>query len=178
MFYRYHPGWRRMRWHMACAAGAADSMGHYADDRADDTHLRGRRRDRNAERASWRHAWGHASWSSGPMFGVRRPLRKLTWRLDLDDQQAQRLADVLNRLKTAYGQADLDRQRANADVAALFDEDQFSASAASAAMEHRLRATADLSEELKRAFARIFEVLDANQRREFARMIRAGEIGF
>ena len=38
--------------------------------------------------------------SHGSSFGVRRPLRYLSHKLDLDDSQTRRLAAVLNQLKT------------------------------------------------------------------------------
>ena len=46
------------------------------------------------------------TWAAGPMFGVRRPLRHLTWKLDLTEGQIRELAGVLDRLKTAYAQRD------------------------------------------------------------------------
>ncbi len=47
----------------------------------------------------------------GP-FGVRRPLRFLAWKLQLDDGQISQLAAILNELKTERGQAEVDDRRA------------------------------------------------------------------
>ncbi|MEO0813132.1 MAG: hypothetical protein AAFY60_09740, partial [Myxococcota bacterium] len=47
-------------------------------------------------------------WASGPGFGVRRPLRFMAHRLDLDDEQVGVLAAILNDLKTERAQAAVD----------------------------------------------------------------------
>ena len=60
------------------------------------------------------------SWSSGPTFGIRRPLRHLAWKLNLSEAQVRDVVDVLDRLKTAYNQARLDQDRSTSDVAAAF----------------------------------------------------------
>ena len=44
-------------------------------------------------------------------FGVRRPLRFLAWRLQLDDAQVTTLAAILNELKTERAQAAVDDRR-------------------------------------------------------------------
>src|SRR5258708_12340914 len=60
-------------------------------------------------------------------FGVRRPLRFLAYKLDLDDRQVTALARILDELKTERAQAEVDRRRtvsAFADALAgdAFDE--------------------------------------------------------
>src|SRR4030095_15393949 len=81
------------------------------------------------------------SWSSGPMFGVRRPLRHLAWKLNLDEDQVRKLVDILDKLKTGYAQARLARARSTSDVAALFSAAEFDTDRASAAVGMRTRAT-------------------------------------
>src|SRR5262245_56555099 len=54
----------------------------------------------------------------GGGFGVRRPLRFLAHKLDLDDRQVAELAKVLDELKTERAQAEVDRRRT---VAAFAD---------------------------------------------------------
>ena len=50
-------------------------------------------------------------------FGVRRPLRFLAYKLELDDQQIGELARILNALKTERAQAEVDARRAMAGLA-------------------------------------------------------------
>ena len=143
---------------------------------------------------AWRHAyaagyWHHAcreranesktrnqmfSWSSGPMFGVRRPLRHLAWKLNLNEDQVRGLVDILDRLKTAYGQARLDRQRATSDVAAAFGNDTSDDAQMRSALESRTRATDALNKELLTALEALYALLNAEQRREFAYLLRSG----
>src|SRR5258706_12358795 len=47
-----------------------------------------------------------AEFSSGASFGVRRPLRFLAWKLELDEKQTVELAKVLAELKTERAQAE------------------------------------------------------------------------
>ena len=50
-------------------------------------------------------------------FGVRRPLRFLAHKLDLDEKQITELARILDELKTERAQAAVDDRRALADFA-------------------------------------------------------------
>src|SRR5207244_3357986 len=69
----------------------------------------------------WKHGRRGRSWG-GPSeemdddfgtggFGVRRPLRFLAHKLDLDDRQVAALARILDALKTERAQAEVDRRR-------------------------------------------------------------------
>lgn len=114
------------------------------------------------------------SWSSGPTFGVRRPLRHLAWKLNLSEAQIRDVVDVLDRLKTAYNQARLDQDRSTSEVAAAFTETAFDADRVTAALANRTRATEVLNADLLEATRRIFELLNEEQRREFAYLLRSG----
>lgn len=114
------------------------------------------------------------TWATGPMFGVRRPLRHLVWKLHLDETQTRSLVEVLDRLKTAYGQAKLDRDRSTSELATLMSGDAFDSDRASGALQHRVDATQALNQELLAATKAIFAMLDAEQRREFAYLLRSG----
>src|SRR5262245_16435497 len=50
-------------------------------------------------------------------FGVRRPLRLLAYKLDLDAEQVSELARILNELKTERAQAEVDDRRTVATFA-------------------------------------------------------------
>ena len=114
------------------------------------------------------------SWSSGPTFGVRRPLRHLAWKLKLNEAQIRDVVDVLDRLKTAYNQARLDQDRSTSEVAAVFSAAAFDSDRVNAALATRTQATEVLNGELLGAVRRIFELLNEEQRREFAYLLRSG----
>src|SRR5579864_9463526 len=50
-------------------------------------------------------------------FGVRRPLRFLAYKLELDDRQVAELARLLDELKTERAQGEVDDRRTLADFA-------------------------------------------------------------
>jgi hypothetical protein len=114
------------------------------------------------------------TWSSGPTFGVRRPLRHLAWKLNLSEAQIRDVVDVLDRLKTAYNQARLDQDRSTSEVATVFAAAEFDAERVTAALATRARATEVLNLDLHAATRRIFELLNEEQRREFAYLLRSG----
>ena len=114
------------------------------------------------------------TWSSGPMFGVRRPLRQLAYKLQMSDEQLRTLVEVLDRLKTGYGQSKLDQDRSVSDIAAVFSGVAFDNDRASAALDSRTRAAQTLNQELLAAMQQIFELLNEAQRKEFAYLLRSG----
>ncbi len=57
---------------------------------------------------------------NGAGFGVRRPLRFLAYKLELDEQQVAELAKILDELKTERAQASVDDRRSLADFAEAF----------------------------------------------------------
>lgn len=145
---------------------------------------------------AWRHAYAHSgccrsagqrsearerlrdamfSWGTGPMFGARRPLRHLAWKLNLDEAQIRDIVEVLDRLKMAYGQARLDRDRSTSEIASVFGGEQFDVERASAALAARTRASEALHQEQLASMRRMFEVLNPDQRRDFAYLLRSGE---
>src|SRR5215813_4880563 len=63
-----------------------------------------------------RGPWGRGErWAGGGEhggeFGVRRPLRFLAYKLELDEKQVGDLARILNELKTERAQGDVDGRR-------------------------------------------------------------------
>jgi hypothetical protein len=116
------------------------------------------------------------TWSQGPTFGVRRPLRYLAFKLDLSEEQVRDVAEVLNRLKTARGQSQLDWERSVADAADAFASGTFDESKAKDALTRRVRSTETLNDELLTALRKIHAILHEDQRREFAYLLRSGGI--
>jgi Spy/CpxP family protein refolding chaperone len=112
----------------------------------------------------------------GGSFGVRRPLRFLAQRLDLDDAQVEELAAILNDLKTERAQAAVDNRRAVggfADVIAgeTFDEGKIASVAA-----ERVKSAERLRDALVKALGRIHAALKQEQRAKLAYLIRTGAL--
>lgn len=133
---------------------------------------RKRRREAVAEKT------GMYSWNSGPMFGIRRPLRHLAWKLDLDESQVRELADILARLKTARSQARVDREASTTDVAQAFGTEGFDEERAGEALERRKASASAQEDSVLEALRRVHEILDEDQRAEFAYLLRSGHIEF
>src|SRR5262245_33456473 len=53
----------------------------------------------------------------GPMFGVRRPLRVMAHELELDDEQVEALARIIDELKTHRAQAAVDERKSIGGIA-------------------------------------------------------------
>lgn len=135
------------------------------------------RRARRALRDAWK-AQAYHSWHSGPALGVRRPLRYLAYKLDLDDAQLRELADILNRLKTARAQADVDWRRSTSDIAGALEAGEFDESAARSALDARGRSDETLRTETLDVLKRLHRLLDPEQRRELAYLVRSGTVSF
>jgi hypothetical protein len=106
--------------------------------------------------------------------GVRRPLRFLAWKLELDDEQLAEVARILAELKTERAQGEVDRARraaafADAVAGASFDRERAAGGAALHVAEaERLREVA------LAALAALHAALDEDQRRTLATLIRSG----
>ncbi|MCZ6887009.1 MAG: hypothetical protein O7H39_00835 [Gammaproteobacteria bacterium] len=127
-------------------------------------------------RRRWHHTEQRPMYSlgAGPMLGVRRPLRFLTWKLDLDDDQVHELAGVLRRLKTARAQAQVDWETSVADLADTFATTEFDSANTNDAIEGRKKSAAVLQDQVLAALQRLHGILDDDQRREFAYLLRSG----
>lgn len=145
----------------------------------------GRRWARAAERYEARLARGLRSEMRGSDaddffgagLGVRRPLRFLAWKLDLSEEQTAALARSLERLKLERAQAALDIRRAASALADALEGD-FTRAAAEAASEQRAAATRRVQEAVAKALEELHALLEPEQRRELAELIRTGAIRF
>lgn len=117
--------------------------------------------------------WHHGSSRS---FGVRRPLRYLTWKLDLDENQTRRMAAVLNSLKTEREQAALDEQRTTAELAKLMEGETPTLEEVREALGGRVAATEKLVDETAKAVVAIAGFLDEDQREEFIELLLTGTV--
>jgi Spy/CpxP family protein refolding chaperone len=133
----------------------------------------------------WGHGPGHHTWGGPEMegfeegfgsFGVRRPLRFLAHKLDLDDRQVAELARILDELKTERAQAEVDRRRTVAAFADALGADAFDAAKAAEGGDHRVQSAQRLRDAVLKALERIHAVLNADQRARLAYLIRTGTL--
>ena len=107
-------------------------------------------------------------------FGVRRPLRFLAHKLDLDEKQMTELVRILDELKTERAQAEVDDRRALAEFADAVGAEPFDVAKAASAGERRVQSATRLRDTLIRSLQQIHGLLTAEQRQRFAYLIRSG----
>lgn len=112
--------------------------------------------------------------SSG--FGVRRPVRFLTERLDLDDRQVAQLGRIIERIRIEREQAAVDLRRAAGELADALESSAFEDGAAEAAGQRRIDAAASVQKVVARSLRELHELLDGEQREELAALIRTGAV--
>ncbi|MEQ1504139.1 MAG: Spy/CpxP family protein refolding chaperone [Myxococcota bacterium] len=114
----------------------------------------------------------------GPGGGVRRPLRFLIDRLDLDDAQAAALSKVFDTLRLEREQAALDGRRTQSRLADALEADAFDRGAVEAAAEARVTAATRERDAVVAAVQQVHGLLNPEQRRKLAMVIRNGPFGF
>jgi Spy/CpxP family protein refolding chaperone len=114
----------------------------------------------------------------GGGWGVRRPLRFLAHKLDLDQKQIGEMARILDELKIERAQAEVDDRRARAEFADAVVGETFDADKATAAGERRVQSATKLREALIAALRGIHAVLRPEQRERFAYLVRTGTLAF
>jgi Spy/CpxP family protein refolding chaperone len=110
----------------------------------------------------------------GGSFGVRRPLRFLAYKLDLDEQQVGELARILDELKTERALAEVDRRRSLSAFADAVSGDAFDDARAKDAANARVATAERLRDAVTNALRRIHGLLDKDQRERLAYLIRTG----
>src|SRR5258708_2588473 len=136
-------------------------------------HSHGEWRGRDSGRRSWggpTEEMGDEPFDGG--FGVRRPLRFLAHKLDLDDRQVGELARILDELKTERAQAEVDRRRTLSAFADALSGAEFDAAKANEGGELRTKSAERLRDAVLKALRQIHGVLNADQRVRFAYLIR------
>ncbi len=124
----------------------------------------------NFQESRWHNRGG------GSSFGVRRPLRYLVHKLDLDESQTRKMAGVLNQLKTEREQAELDEKRTVAAMAHLLEEGTPSLDEVRVALSGRVKSAEHLREETAKALVAISNFLDDDQRDEFVNLLLTGSV--
>lgn len=107
-------------------------------------------------------------------FGVRRPLRFLAHKLDLDDGQVTELARILNDLKTERAQGAVDHRRSTSAIADAVSGEALDESKLGAAVTERVKTAERLRDAVVKAIGRIHAALKPDQRERFAYLIRTG----
>ncbi|HVZ87961.1 MAG TPA: Spy/CpxP family protein refolding chaperone [Polyangia bacterium] len=129
-----------------------------------------------------RHGHGHGGDDDGAegegfgggAFGVRRPLRFLAYKLELDEKQVTELARVLDELKTERAQAEVDRRRSLSGFADAVAGAEFDAARAKDAAALRVATAERLRDAVTAALGRLHALLDNDQRERLAYLIRTG----
>ncbi|HEY6148663.1 MAG TPA: Spy/CpxP family protein refolding chaperone [Thermoanaerobaculia bacterium] len=112
----------------------------------------------------------------GGSFGVRRPLRFLAYKLQLQEAQVAQLARILDEIKTERAQAAVDNRRALSAFADAIEGEKFDKPRAEAAAAIRLQTAERLREAVVTALGRLHELLDLEQRERLAYLIRTGTL--
>ena len=123
-----------------------------------------------------RFGGGHGDDFGGGAFGVRRPLRFLAWKLELEEPQVSELAKVLNDLKTERAQAAVDDRRSTSAFADGIAGEVFDETRVSEAASLRVKTAERLRDAVVTALRRIHAVLDPEQRERLAYLIRTGAL--
>jgi Spy/CpxP family protein refolding chaperone len=109
-------------------------------------------------------------------FGVRRPLRFLAHKLELGDEQVAELATILADLKTERAQAAVDYRRSTSSFADAVSNTAFDVEKANGAGDVRVKSAERLREAVVSALGRIHAVLDDEQRKKLAYLLRTGTL--
>jgi len=124
----------------------------------------------------WGHHGGGDDFGGGGAFGVRRPLRFLAYKLNLNEEQVAQLAKILDELKTERAQAAVDDRRVTSGFADALGLEQFDAVKAADAGALRVKTAERLRDAVLKALARMHTVLDSQQRAQLAYLIRTGAL--
>jgi Spy/CpxP family protein refolding chaperone len=119
---------------------------------------------------------GHGD--DGGSFGVRRPLRYLAHRLELDEKQTEELARILDELKTERAQVTVDERRAVSAFADALSGDALDSAKLGEAAASRVRSAERVRDAVVAALGRIHALLDPEQRKQLAFLIRTGAVQF
>lgn len=115
-----------------------------------------------------------AGFDEGGAFGVRRPLRFLAFKLGLDEAQTAELAAILDELKTERAQASVDHRRSVSAFADAVSSAAFDGGKAAEAGKLRVASAERLRTAVEQALARIHALLNEEQRKSFAYLLRTG----
>jgi Spy/CpxP family protein refolding chaperone len=113
---------------------------------------------------------------AGAVFGVRRPLRFLAHKLELDDAQAAQLARFLDELRIEHEQAAVDSRRATGALADAVEGETLDAAKLAHAAGVRVQSAERLRDAVVQAVTHIHALLAPAQRQRLAFLIRSGAL--
>ena len=119
------------------------------------------------------HGHGH-----GPGRGVRRPLRFLAWKLELEEDQLGEVARILGELKTERAQGEVDHAKGVAALADAVSAESFDAARAAEGAAFRVASAERMRGATVKALEGLHRMLSPEQRRTLAYLIRTGSISF
>ena len=120
------------------------------------------------------HHWPGDDVAGG--FGVRRPLRFLAWKLELDESQVEAFAAIINELKTERAQAAVDDRRALTLLADAAQAEVFDTVKAAEAAKLRTESEQRLQQKVADSLARMHALLATEQRARLAYLLRTGTL--
>ena len=178
-----HPGmyeWlrraRRVSHDFGASAGCGP-MGCGSESGRGGPHAREHWREHFAQaREHFAQAMDHDDDFGGGSLGVKRPLRFLAHKLELDDRQVGELAAILSDLKTERAQAAVDHRRSTAAFADSVASDAFDVSKVTQIASERVKTAERLRDALVTALGKIHALLSTEQRAKFAYLIRTGAL--
>ena len=112
----------------------------------------------------------------GGGFGVRRPLRFMAWKLELSEEQVEKLAAILDGLKTERAQAAVDHRRSVGAFADGIAGEVFDDAVVAAAAEARVQSADRLKGVVVDALRRTHAMLTPDQRKQLAYLLRSGQL--
>lgn len=112
----------------------------------------------------------------GGSFGVRRPLRFMAWKLELDEEQVDKMAAILADLKTERAQAAVDYQRSVGNFADVLAPETFDKEAAKTAANARVVTAERLRDAVVKALEKTHALLTPEQRKQLAYLLRSGQL--
>lgn len=121
-----------------------------------------------------RQAAAYAAGDEGGGMGVRRPLRFMAYKLDLNQQQVDQLAKILDDLKTERAQAAVEERRVLAHFADALGGDAFDAAKVKEAGKLRVESAEKLRAAVENALAQTHALLQPEQRQRLSYLLRTG----
>lgn len=114
--------------------------------------------------------------SHGSGMGVRRPLRFLAWKLQLDDAQVKQVAVILDQLKIERAQAEVDDRRAISLLAEAAEGEAFDRVKANEAAALRTKSADVVQRKVVESVERLHALLSTEQRGRLAYLLRTGTL--
>ena len=176
-----HPGmmaWWHARRHAACGEGACGAhAGPWGRHAGHGGHGHGH--EHGGHEPGHGHGPGPGGGGGGEDFGgfgVRRPLRFLAFRLELEEAQVTELAAILSDLKTERAQAAVDQRRTTSSFADAVAAEAFDEGKARTAGDERNKSNERVQTAVVQALGRIHALLKPEQRAKLAYLLRTGAL--